>query len=61
MYRFDIMTLFPDSVNAVLGESILGRAQKHGFLEVKCHQIRDYTTNRQNQVTTIPTGAAGAA
>ncbi len=56
MYRFDIMTLFPDSVNAVLGESILGRAQKHGFLEVKCHQIRDYTTNRQNQVDDYPYG-----
>ncbi len=56
MYRFDIMTLFPDTVGAVLGESILGRAQKHGLLEIRCHQIRDYTTNRQNQVDDYPYG-----
>ena len=39
--RFDIMTLFPDLVNTVLGESIIGRAQKSGAIEVHTHQIRD--------------------
>ena len=29
-YRIDIMTLFPDSVSRVLGESIIGRAKKKG-------------------------------
>ena len=47
MYKIDIMTLFPDSINAVMSESIIGRAQERGYIEIKCHQIRDYTTNKQ--------------
>ena len=34
---FDIMTLFPELVNYVLGESIIGRAQKSGAITVKNH------------------------
>ena len=49
--RIDVMTLFPDMCRTVLDESILGRAQKKGALEVHCHQIRDYTTNKQKQVS----------
>jgi len=56
MYKFDIMTLFPDSMAAVLGESILGRAQARGHLQIRCHQIRDYTTNKQCQVDDYPYG-----
>ena len=41
--RFDIMTVFPDLVRTVLGESILGRAQKNGVIQVFAHNIRDYT------------------
>ena len=54
--RIDIMTLFPDTVNAVLHESILGRAAKKGILDIRCVQIRDYTENRQNQVDDYPYG-----
>ena len=54
--RIDIMTLFPDTVNAVLHESILGRAAKKGIVEINCVQIRDYTDNRQNQVDDYPYG-----
>ena len=52
--RFDILTLFPDAVDAMMQSSILGRAQKKGLLEIHAHQIRDYTTNRQNQVDDYP-------
>ena len=48
--RIDIMTLFPDTVNAVLHESIIGRAAKKGIVEINCVKIRDYTDNKQNQV-----------
>ena len=34
--RIDIMTLFPDTVNAVLHESILGRAARKGLVEIRC-------------------------
>ena len=54
--RIDIMTLFPDTVGAVLHESIIGRAVKKGILEINCHQIRDYTLNKQKQVDDYPYG-----
>lgn len=54
--RIDIMTLFPDTVNAVLHESIIGRAAKKGIVEINCVQIRDYTDNKQNQVDDYPYG-----
>ena len=50
------MTLFPEMCERVMGESILGRAQAKGVLEVHCHQIRDYTKNRQCQVDDYPYG-----
>ena len=52
--RFDLLTLFPAMCETVLGESILGRAQKAGLLDIHCHQIRDYTLNRQKQVDDYP-------
>ncbi len=54
--RIDIATLFPEVCSAFMGESIIGRAQKNGHIQVNCHQIRDYTTNRQNQVDDYPYG-----
>ena len=54
--RIDILTLFPDTVNAVLHESILGRAAKKGVVDIHCVQIRDYTDNKQNQVDDYPYG-----
>lgn len=54
--RIDIMTLFPDTVGDMLCESILGRAQERGFIRIECHQIRDYTTNKQKQVDDYPYG-----
>ena len=55
-YRIDIMTLFPDSMRGVLGESIIGRAAKKGIIEINCVQIRDFTENRQMQVDDSPYG-----
>ena len=55
-YRIDIMTLFPDSMSRVLGESIIGRAEKKGAIEINCVQIRDFTENRQMQVDDYPYG-----
>ena len=50
------MTLFPDVVGDMLCESILGRGQERGFIRVECHQIRDFTSNRQKQVDDYPYG-----
>ena len=54
--HIDIMTLFPDVVGDMLCESVLGRGQERGFIRVECHQIRDYSTNKQKQVDDYPYG-----
>ena len=54
--RVDILTLFPETVSAVLHESILGRAVRKGILDIRCTQIRDYTENKQCQVDDYPYG-----
>lgn len=54
--RFDIMTLFPALVETVLGESIIGRAQKNGAITVRTHQIRDYTEDKHRRVDDTPYG-----
>lgn len=54
--RFDIMTLFPELVDYVLGESIIGRAQKSGAIEVHTHQIRDYSEDKHRRVDDTPYG-----
>lgn len=54
--RIDIATLFPEMCETVLGESIIGRARKKGKIEMHCHNIRDYTTNRQKSVDDYPYG-----
>ena len=61
MYRIDIMTLFPDVVGDMLCESILGRAQERGYIRIECHQIRDYTVNKQKQVDDYPYGGSRGA
>ncbi len=54
--RFDIMTLFPDVVDAVLGSSIIGRAQDGGIVEVYTHNIRDFSENKHRRVDDTPYG-----
>ncbi len=48
--RFDIMTLFPDFVDGILNESVIGRARKSGAIEVRCHNIRDYSEDKHRRV-----------
>ena len=59
--RIDIMTLFPDTVGDMMNESILGRAQERGLIRIEAWQIRDYTTNKQNQVDDYPYGGGHGA
>ena len=54
--RIDIATLFPDMCEAVLSESIVGRARKAGYIEAYCHNIRDYTLNKHKRVDDVPYG-----
>ncbi len=50
------MTLFPDMVRSVLDQSIIGRAQKAGVIEVVCHNIRDFSTDKHKKTDDTPFG-----
>ncbi|MCL2053677.1 MAG: tRNA (guanosine(37)-N1)-methyltransferase TrmD [Oscillospiraceae bacterium] len=54
--RFDIATLFPEMCEAVLSESIIGRARRAGKLEAQCHQIRDYSSDKHRRADDAPYG-----
>lgn len=48
--RIDIITLFPEMCEAVMSESIIGRARKKGAIEVEIHQLRDYAFDKHKRV-----------
>ena len=50
MMRIDILTLFPEMCEAVMSESIIGRARKKGAVEMNFHQIRDFAINNYGSV-----------
>ncbi len=52
----DILTLFPGMFNAVLGESIIKRAQDQGLLQIALHDLRDYTHDKHRSVDDRPYG-----
>lgn len=54
--RIEIATLFPEMCEAVMNTSVIGRAQKKGALTVLCHNIRDYTLDKQKRVDDAPYG-----
>lgn len=54
--RFDILTLFPEMMNSILRESIIGRAIKNEILEINCVNIRDFAQNKHNSVDDYPYG-----
>jgi tRNA (guanine37-N1)-methyltransferase len=54
--RCAVLTLFPDMVAPVLGQSILKRAQEKGLLEVSVQNLRDYTSDRHKTVDDVPYG-----
>ena len=54
--RFDILTLFPELIDTVLNESIIGRARKTGILDIHAHNIRDYSKDKHSRVDDTPYG-----
>ncbi len=54
--RVDILTLFPEVCRVPLGESMMGRAQEAGALELKIHNLRDWTSDRHHVVDDAPFG-----
>lgn len=54
--RIDIMTLFPEYVDFILSESIIGRARRAGKLDIRTHNIRDYSEDKHRRVDDTPYG-----
>lgn len=54
--KIDVFTLFPEMFGPVVTDSILGRANESGLVEVKVHNIRDYTTDKHNKTDDYPFG-----
>ena len=54
--RIDILTLFPEAVDAFLSQSMIGRGRKDGLLDIRCHNIRDYCTDRYRRTDDYPYG-----
>ena len=54
--KIDILTLFPEMCEAVLGDSIIGRARVSGAVDIHCHNIRDFTTDKHGRVDDAPYG-----
>lgn len=54
--RFDIITLFPESLEPIIQSSILKRAVTGGHLEVHFHNLRDHATDTHKSVDDTPYG-----
>ena len=57
--RFDVLTLFPDMFEAVLGDSIIGRAREKGLVELNFINIRDFSKNKHRKVDAYPYSGGG--
>ena len=54
--RFDFVTIFPRMVEAGLAEGVVSRGIEKGILDVRVHDLRDYTTDRHRTVDDVPYG-----
>lgn len=56
MLRVDVLTIFPEMFGPFLATGVLGAALARGLLEVRVHDLRDWTTDRHRTVDDIPYG-----
>jgi tRNA (guanine37-N1)-methyltransferase len=54
--RIDVLTIFPGIFESPLRESLLGKAIQKGLVDVRVHDIRDFTEDRHRQVDDEPFG-----
>ena len=54
--KIDVLTIFPEMFGVFSSTSIIGRACESGILEIRTHDIRDYTTNKHRKVDDYPYG-----
>ncbi|HNS05012.1 MAG TPA: tRNA (guanosine(37)-N1)-methyltransferase TrmD [Candidatus Saccharicenans sp.] len=54
--RFDIITIFPGIFESVFSAGIIKKAQNKGMIDIKVHDLRDYTADKHRQVDDRPYG-----
>ncbi|MDD6685589.1 MAG: tRNA (guanosine(37)-N1)-methyltransferase TrmD [Lachnospiraceae bacterium] len=54
--RYYVCTLFPDMIRQIMGTSILGRAEKNGYISVNTVNIRDFSQKKSMRVDDYPYG-----
>jgi tRNA (guanine37-N1)-methyltransferase len=54
--KFDIVTIFPPMVDALLQEGVVGRAGGRGLVDIRVHDLRDHTDDRHRVVDDVPFG-----
>ncbi|MBR4279118.1 MAG: tRNA (guanosine(37)-N1)-methyltransferase TrmD, partial [Clostridia bacterium] len=54
--NFEVLTLFPRSLEPIFSSSILGRASDKGLINITCTDIRDYTLDKHRRVDDSPYG-----
>ena len=54
--RFDVLTLFPESMDRFLNESIIGRARENGLIQINTYNIRDFSLDKHRKVDDYPYG-----
>ena len=56
--RIDIISVIPEMIEGFVTESILARAQKKGLVEIRLHNLRDYTLDKWRRVDDYPYGGS---
>ena len=56
MVQFDIITLFPSMFESPLSEGIISKAQKKGLIDIRVHDLREYTEDRHRTADDTPYG-----
>ena len=54
--RFDIVSIFPGMFESPFGDSIIQRAREEGLLDIRLHDLRDYSLNKHRKVDDNPFG-----
>jgi tRNA (guanine37-N1)-methyltransferase len=57
--QFDVFTLIPEIFPAYLESSILQRARQRGLIDVRVHNIRDFTHDKHHTTDDVPYGGGG--
>jgi len=54
--KIDIVTIFPAMLQGPLAEGIVARAIARGIIDLRVHDLRDFTTDRHRIVDDVPFG-----